>query len=638
MKLTKHTNPFDHYPSLGPIHTSLDDYDPNTSVDGEYESDEPTETTRPLTPLVLLTVIIAGLLGLRLIDLQIVEGTKNRLLAEDNRVRNREIPPPRGEILDRQKRLLASNTATYSLEIYPAELPRNRADREAVFAAITNLTGLDVTVARTELESEGLTSLYPVTLASQIERDTALIWEMRVADLAGVSVQKIPARTYVDLPGLGQILGYVGRMSEEDKSRWPDHSLASFVGKAGLEVVYEDMLQGIPGKEHIEVDAKGRVERILAAELAIPGDSLVLTLDADLQRSLVTHLQEVAGEQQSTQAAAVAIDPKTGAVLAMASLPSFDPTVFLRADRSGERLALLASPDRPLINRVISGTYPSGSTLKPIIASAALAEGTISTATRLDTSAGVIEVGRWRFPDWKVHGVTDVKRALAESNDIFFYALGGGYGQIEGLGVNRLKMWLTKFGFGQKTGIDLPSEGVGLVPDDTWKRNRTGEGWYIGDSYHLAIGQGYFLTTPLQLVMATAAIANGGELLTPYLVAARQSAAGHQTEIHSKTVKLDHVADADLLAIVRDGLRQTVTEGTARSLQSVPTPVAGKTGTAQFGDDKQTHSWFTGFAPADDPQIVIAVLVEGGGESTEAAVPVANRFLTDWWQITHPED
>jgi penicillin-binding protein 2 len=630
MKYESKNNPFDHYPSLGSVTSSPEDYEAGSLAETEAEFDEPVEPNRPLTPLFVVTVVIAGLLGLRLIDLQIVEGTKNRVLAEDNRVRNREIPPPRGEIHDAEGQVLATSQASYSLEIFPAELPRKRSDREAAFAVLTSITGLDISQAKAEIETSGLSSLYPITLASQIDRETALLWEIRLAELAGVSVQKVPSRIYSDVPALGQVLGYVGRLSADDQKKWPARTLSSIVGKTGLEVSYEDVLQGRSGKERIEVDAKGRVERVLASEPPIPGETLLLSLDAQLQKSLASHLAALVAERQVAKAAAVAVDPRTGAILAMVSLPSFDPMVFLRTDREEERLALLQNPDQPLLNRVISGAYPTGSTIKPVIAAAGLAEGTISPVTRLDTSSGVIQIGEWRFPDWKVHGVTDVKLALAESNDIFFYALGGGYQGIPGLGIERLQAWLTKFGFGAPTGIDIPGEVAGLVPSDSWKRQRFGEGWYIGDSYHLAIGQGYFLATPLQLALATTAVANGGELLTPYLVTARESSTGARTVLHEKSVRRGQLVDPAILRVIREGLRLTVTGGTARSLQAVPVPVAGKTGTAQFGSQNETHSWFTGFAPADNPEIVVTILVEGGGESSDAAVPVANRFLTDW--------
>lgn len=636
-------NPFDRYPSLGNLERREAEYDPSLfeASEGEQVEDPEAGGTRPLTPLRLLILFVVAVLGWRLINLQIIEGTKNRVLAEDNRLRNREIPAPRGEIRDSQGKTLASSVAAYSLALYPAELPRDRREREEVVAEVERVTGLDLSPVRKELNTSGLTSLYPIVLATEIERDTALLWRIRLHELAGVSVETTPQRTYAEVPGLGHILGYVGKVAEEDQKRWPHLSGAALVGKTGIEGVFEEDLQGTVGKEHIEVDAKGRVERILAAELPVPGETLTLTLDSRLQTSLATHLADLTVSRGQTKAAALALDPRTGGILALVSLPSFDPTIFVSREREADRRAVLEDADRPLVNRVTSGTYPSGSTIKPVIAAAALEERIVTERTTLDTSAGVIEVGAWRFPDWKIHGLSDVRQALAESNDIFFYALGGGYAHIAGLGVENMQTWLSRFGFGRATGIDLPGERPGLVPSAAWKEERFGESWYIGDSYHLAIGQGFFLATPLQLAMATAAIANGGTLLKPYLVANKQAAGGGIVAVGDRSVTLADLVRPEVASTIREGMRLTVTEGTARSLSTLPLPVAGKTGTAQFGTltdgSYPTHSWFTGFAPSENPELAVVVLVEGGGESTDAAVPVAKRFFEDWWHIVHPD-
>lgn len=580
--------------------------------------------------LTFLTVLAVLVLSARLVDLQIVQGSRNQVLAEGNRVRSREIRPPRGKIFDRSGTILASNQAAYTLEVYPAELPRDKQERATVLRTISDVTGLGLEMIEVQVEKRDVTSLDPIILANQIDRPTALLWKIKLADIAGVDVATSPQRTYASLPGLGHLLGYIGKLSPADLAQWPDLSLAAYVGKTGVELSYEEALKGIFGEERIEVDAQGRIERVLAEVAPVPGEELTLHLDAVLQERLVTHLEAAAHQAQSAKAAAVVMDVETGGILALASLPTFDSDVFIEEARSAEREALLTNTNQPLLNRVTSGSYPTGSTIKPVIATGSLEEGLISSDTRLDTSAGVIEIGQWRFPDWKVHGVADVRNALAESNDIFFYALGGGYQQISGLGLERMEKWLHRFGFGTEVGIDLPTEVSGLVPSETWKEERFGEPWYIGDSYHLAIGQGFFLATPLQLTTATAAIANGGRLYAPTIVARlRDPMTGQVTELAPRLIG-DELASADTLAIVREGMRQTVTQGTARSLGDLAVPIAGKTGTAQFETNQQTHSWFTGFAPADDPEIAFTFLVEGGGESSDAAVPAAKAFLTDW--------
>lgn len=626
-------DPFDPYPALGTLETDVAEYD-HTETDAPRDVLATPEEPRAMRALSVAALLMGAILSFRLLDLQIVQGTKNQVLAEGNRIRTREIRPPRGEIRDRTGLVLADNFAGYTLEIYPAELPSQRSEWEGVLARVQAITGRDTTETAAVFAQTGLLSLEPVTLAADIERETALVWQAKLAELPGVAIVKTPQRTYLPDRGLGHILGYVGRLSAEDAKAWPDRPLTADVGKSGMERTYEERLGGTPGQKRIEVDARGRVERVLAEVAPTQGETLTLTLDARLQASLVRHLTAATEQRAAPGAAAVVLDVRTGGVLAMASLPGFDPNVFVASERAAERQALLSDDRRPLLNRATDGVYPSGSTIKPVIAAAALAEGTITPTTQLDTSAGVIEIGQWRFPDWKVHGTADVRRAIAESNDIFFYSLGGGWQHIPGLGPDRLKKWLAAFGFGAATGIDLPTEGEGLVPDDTWKRGRFGEGWYIGDSYHLAIGQGFFLTTPLQLARATAVIANGGSLITPHLAAAVQNAEATTPESLVPTTTNRVPVSEATLAIIREGMRQTITDGTARSLGELPVAIAGKTGTAQFGpvvDGKPaTHSWFTGFAPADNPEIAIAVIVEGGGESSDAAVPAAKEFFRDW--------
>lgn len=626
-------DPFNPYETLGTIGSDLSEYE-HDLADGETRDVLATpEEPRPLRFLTILAILGGLVLGLRLVDLQIIEGTKNRVLAEGNRVRSREILPPRGEIRDRNGVVLADNIASYTLEIYPAELPRKRDEWEAILATVHEVTGINTQETATKLREQGLVSLEPIRLAEQLPRDEALIWQAKLTELPGVGISKTPQREYAALPGLGHILGYVGQLSETDHETWPNLSLSADVGKSGLELMYEERLQGVPGQKRIEVDAKGRIERTLAELPPTQGQTLTLTLDARLQQALATELEVARARREAPGAAAVVLDVRDGGVLAMASLPDYDPNSFVIEERAAERQALLTDERQPLINRVTNGLYPSGSTIKPVIAAAALAEGTITPRTTLDTSAGAIQIGQWRFPDWKVHGVADVRRAIAESNDIFFYALGGGYEQIPGLGVDRMKNWLQKFGFGAKTGIDLPSEKTGLVPDDAWKRERFNEAWYIGDSYHMAIGQGYFLSTPLQLAQATAAIAGNGTLYRPHLIA-ETDANGQPLVTPTGT---PNIVSADILAVLRDGMRLTITDGTARSLGDLPVTVAGKTGTAQFGpvvDGKQkTHSWFVGYAPAEQPEIAFTFLVEGGGESSDAAVPAAKEFLRKWAEI-----
>jgi penicillin-binding protein 2 len=310
----------------------------------------------------------------------------------------------------------------------------------------------------------------------------------------------------------------------------------------------------------------------------------------------------------------------------LVSLPAYDNNLFAKGISSKDYALLLNDKDHPMVNRAVSGTYPSGSVIKPVVSAAALQEGVITPNTTVDTSSGAIKIGQWVFPDWKIHGVVDVKKAIAESNDIFFYAVGGGWQNIKGLGIKKLDEWLKKFNFGNPTGIDLPNEASGLVPDDAWKRKVKKEAWYIGDTYHLSIGQGYFLSTPLQVANATATIANGGQVIKPHLLDKVVDNNGNIKQIYKKEVVRENFIDPRHLQTVREGMRQMVTAGNL--FQNFPVAVAGKTGTAQYGlNNENDHAWFTCFAPYDNPEIVVTAIVEGGGHGYYAAVPVAQKIL-----------
>jgi penicillin-binding protein 2 len=411
--------------------------------------------------------------------------------------------------------------------------------------------------------------------------------------------------------------------------------LSDWIGKSGLEASYEKYLKGKNGIEQVEVDSQGSIIRVLVDENnrePEEGESISLYLDSGLQEKAGEYLiqgmeeaKKLTGEE-SGGAVAIVMNVKNGGILSMVSLPSYDDNLFAKGILSADYQNLVNDPKKPMFNRATSGTYPPGSIIKIIMASAGLSEGVISVNTSLDTPPS-IEVGEWSFPDWKDHGITNVERAIAESNNIFFYALGGGYDKIKGIGINNMKRWWQKFGLGSKTGIDLATEASGLLPDPDWKEKVFGEPWYIGDTYHAAIGQGDLLITPLQMVRAVATIANGGKLLAPQLVQKISDKDGNIVEEYGARVQNKQVAPPEVISTVERGMRMAVTEGSARTLNDLPYKVAGKTGTAQFFSNQKTHAWFECYAPYDNPEIAVIVLVEGGGGGHEIAVPVARNIL-----------
>lgn len=567
----------------------------------------------------------------RLAYLQISEGGKNYALAEGNRLRDELIVAPRGLIFDKNGVQLVKNVPSFAIAYRISELPK-KSERAALYEQIAKALETDASSVESRINT-GIKS-DSVTLVEGLDRDRALSYELRLSSFNGVEVVKLPVREYVNIASVGHLLGYVGKITAEEQKARPNLLKSAVVGKVGLEKYYDDTLQGIPGIETVEVDSQNRVIRTVGTQASQVGSSLILGLDSELQKVAAQALSDSIVKNGATSGSAVVMNVKTGDILAMVSVPDFDANVFSNSSKQVERQAVLNDALSPMMNRAISGQYPSGSTIKPIVASAGLAEKVITASTKLDTSEGKISIGQWTFPDWKTHGTTDVKQAIAESNNIFFYSVGGGYKNITGLGADKLSYYLKKFGFGSKTGIDLPGEQDGLVPTPEWKKKIKNESWYVGDTYHLAIGQGDLLVTPLQLTNAIAAIANGGILYQPRLVTKIVSNDGQDQKVVSSKVIANNVVSDDYLRVVREGMRQTVTNGSGRAMSSLPVEVAAKTGTAQFDVEKlKTHSWFTAFAPYGNPEIALSVIVEGGGEGYSVAEPVAKNIIEKYFNL-----
>lgn len=583
------------------------------------------------TALILLS---AAVLLTRLLFVQVTQGGSNRLLAEGNRIRNQRLAPPRGIITDRFGTILAHNVAAFGLELVPAALPKTKAEREATYQVAATLSGKPIEEIRASVTKQGLRSLDPILLADHLTHEQALLAKVTVGARPGLAVVDRPERQYAEAPGLGHLLGYTGAIAADELSRSSDYSLSSETGKTGIEASYERLLQGTPGVEQVEVDSTGYQKRVVGDRAPLAGDTVVLGIDLALQRRLGEALQKRLTESGSTSGVGIIMDPRDGLIRALVSLPDYPSNDFARGISADRYQELLSDPRDLLLNRAVAGQYPSGSVIKPVVAVAGLADGVITEQTTIDAPAS-ITVGDFVFPDWKRHGIVGVKRALAVSSNVFFYAVGGGWDSIRGLGIERLNHYLTLFGFGKPTGIDLPGEASGLVPTPEWKQRVKGEPWYLGDTYHASIGQGDFLVTPLQLLNATATIANGGTIQTPHLLWKDQpidGRAGSGPPGTQGSVGLDDYQ----LGVVRAGMRQGVTDGSSRRLQSVPVPVAGKTGTAQFGTEGKTHAWWTGFAPSDHPELVMTIFIEGGGAGNEEAVPVAQDVLN--WYYSRPVD
>lgn len=619
------------YVPKGDKHQRLatDWFDPSCFLLKGEEPIEEDETDKPSFPFGKILLIILGLiLAYRLSYLQVVLGAEHRYLAEGNRVRRQVVIAPRGIIVDRKGNNLVINEPGYQLDLIPADLPRVKSDRDQVINQLAQDTGVIKEDILKQITLVGLGSIDAVEIKTNLEREEALLYKMKFATLPGVRVAYAPTRRYHEAKGLAHMLGYTSKMNERDVERHPDYHRASPIGRSGLESSYDAHLRGEVGITEIEVNAQGQYQRLLRNIPPKVGKTLRLSLDLGLQQELVAALEEAMQKNGAKQSAAILMNPKTGGILASVSLPTYDNNTFAKGISQSDYKKLTDDPDKPLLNRVVDGVYPPGSTVKPFVAAAALQENTITPKTTLDTSIGVIKIGQWEFPDWKVHGITEFKQAIAESNDIFFYALGGGWDKIPGLGIERMEKYYKLFGFGESTGVDYTAENTGLVPNPEWKKRVKKESWYIGDTYHISIGQGNMLSTPIQLGRALSSLVNGGRLVTPHVVDGLEQPETGQVEPLSFPEERLSISD-DVIREVKEGMKRTVDSdtGSARSLKALPFASGGKTGTAQFGTEEKTHAWYIGFAPYDDPEIVAVVLVEGGGEGNAIAVPVAGRVF-----------
>ena len=574
-----------------------------------------------------LSFLVLAVLAGRVFVLNTVQGEKYQGMSERNSLRMLTIPAPRGIIYDRTGQALVQNIPTLDLAVVPSDLPREEGDRVRERELLRSIIDIDQEVASSVFGAKGNTAS-PVLLKSRLTQEEMLIFLSRQADFPGVVLMRSAEREYRDGTIFSHLIGYEGKIRQQELDDYPEYGLSDMIGKEGIEKSYESFLRGKNGADRVEVDALGKIKKELGSVQPVPGNDIILHIDAELQKKIFDSLSMLLETKNLKRAAAVAMNPETGGILALVSLPSYDNNLFSGGIDQKHYEELLTDDARPLFNRAVSGEYPPGSTIKPVVAAAALAEGVVNEHTEIESRGG-ISIGKFFFGDWKAHGFTDIRRAIAVSSDVYFYSVGGGYGSVPGLGMRRMKAYEEFFGYGKKTGIDIPGEADGFLPDPDWKQRRFGERWYIGDDYHAAIGQGFVTATPLQVLNSIATIGNGGILREPRLVSHIRDASGKLSPVESPVVRRDFV-DANILRIVREGMRETVTEGTAQPLRDLPVAVAGKTGTAQFGTGKDTHGWFVSFAPYEKPEIALIVLVEGQGEEGYNAVPVTKEVY-QWY-------
>ena len=606
------------------------DYAPADKFLGKYLSNKKIN--------IFFAFLIFGLLllSLRVIQLQIVKGNYYSQLAEINRTREKILPATRGLIFDSKNQPLVKNLPIFDALILPKDLSLNETKRTEQINLIGQAINQSADIINQALNKYPKNFKYEVAVKENLDYEEAILLKIKAKELTGLYIELHDQRQYLEPYPFTHLLGYIGKISDKelaDKQK-ENYYLNDYIGKTGLELYYEPVLRGKFGTEIIEVDATGQEKNVISQDSPVNGKNLVLTIDKEVQKKAREILQQNLTKFHKKKGSLVMLNPQTGEVLALVSLPDYDDNLFAQGISVDDYKKLAEDSNNPLFDRAVKGEYPSGSAIKPVIAAGALQDNIITDRTTVNSTGGLLLYDRWFFPDWAKggHGLTNVYKAIAWSVNTFFYTIGGGYNDFKGLGIEGLDKYMKLFGLGVRTNIDLPGEATGLVPDPDWKLKVKKEDWFIGDTYHLAIGQGDLLVTPVQVANYTAVFANGGKLLKPHLVKEIYSDQANKEEIKSQIIR-ENFIDAKNLEIVKKAMRQTVTSGSAQLLNNLTVPVSGKTGTAQWSTDKSPQAWFTGFAPYDNPEVVITVLIEEGGEGSTVCVPATYDMLNWYFNV-----
>jgi penicillin-binding protein 2 len=585
--------------------------------------------------LIRVMLCVSGaffILLIRLFYLQVIQGQELRRLSENNCIRLQSIDAYRGMIFDRNGILLVDNRPAFDLSIILK-------DAKPVDCTIEKLAKL-IEVPVSELmkkighgHNKGILSYKPILLKQDIGRDALAAVEVRKFDLPGIVVNVKPRRHYIKRQSAAHLIGYLSEInSDELKSgKHPECKGGDFIGKFGVEKVFERFLKGKRGGRQVEVNVMGQVVKVLKTVDALPGQNIYLTIDYILQKKAEALLEGVAG-------AVVAMEPETGNIFVMASSPSFDQNAFVDGMSHKQWESLISNSLRPMENKAVQGEYPPASTFKIVTAIAGLEEGVIDENTTMHCP-GYYKYGNRIYRCWRRggHGSVNIVKALSESCDVFFYQVG------QKLGIDRLAFYAKACGLGSATGINLDDEAEGLIPTSAWKKQRTGISWQGGETLSVAIGQGYDLSTPLQMLVLTSAFANGGTRYKPLILKSVKTADG-DIVIQGKRQVIGRLpAGKKTLSIVKKGLREVVNspKGTGWIAHIKGIDISGKTGTAQvvgrsndphlsekdMPDHFKAHAWFVSYAPSVDPQIAVAVFVEHGGHGSTAAAPIAREII-----------
>ena len=595
----------------------LDEVISDTLSGSEFNLVESPISKNVFYSLMVGSIVIFTIVFFRISFMSGVKGMAYKLRSQDNMYQTIPLIAPRGVITDRSGEPLVKNQPVFSVFLHVDQMVKNH-EEEAVLKATKNILGVNEEKIFKLIRGTDLEGVSDIIIATEVTRDQVI--EIGSLGLKSLNVEQNFKREYIS-PAFSHVVGYIGSVSEEDLEHNQGLVLNDSIGRSGLEAYYDGILRGENGRVTIFSDSSGAIGEVMRTREPISGKELKTTIDGELQEYFYSRMLFGLTSLGRTSGVGLVIDPRNGEVLSLLSFPSYD----------GNNIAqYLQSPHRPLFNRTISGVYSPGSTIKPLHAAAALNEEIIEPNDQF-YSAGYIEIPNpynpetpSRFVDWKAHGWVDVYSALARSSNVYFYTIGGGFQNQEGLGIERLRKYWEKFGLSKTTGIDIPGESSGFLPTPQEKEDRTGDIWRIGDTYNTAIGQGDLAVTPTRLLSSIIAIANGGIAYTPHLLLKRES-----------KVMLDITDMAEALAIVRQGMRDAVKKdyGTAYLLVDIPISIGAKTGSAQVAGNTKTNALFVGYAAKDEnstPEMAILVLVEDAREGSLNAVPIV-RDVLEWY-------
>lgn len=593
-------------------------------------------SNRRLDVMVIIMFLIISVLIGRLAILQMIQGEAFALQADNNRIRLMPITAPRGAFYDRNGTLLVTSRPGFTVSLVPISGPI----ADEVIVKLAGILGMKPDEIKKKI-SQQENPLEPIRVKNDVGPEIITQIEERRDQLEGVIIEVQAVRNYINNELAAHLFGYVGEISDSEleKKKAEGYKTGDLVGKSGLEKVYDKELRGVNGGSQVEVDVSGKPVQMLGKKEPVLGNSLVLTIDAKIQKAAekaiddrLLYLQKQLGNPNAKAAAAVAINPQTGEILALVSRPTFNPNLFNGGISAKDWKDINDNPFNPMQNRVINAEYPPGSAFKIVTGTAALELGKVTPEEK------IFDSGRhWVIPKGNAHGAAlgwiDFNVAMVKSDNVYFYELGNR------LGIDNLEKWARAFGLGAPTGVNLIGEDEGLVANRKYKEKVYGEEWYLSETFDAAIGQGFQLTTPLQMASLIAQVANGGHRYRPYLVSKIVSPEGQAVKTFAPEELSRVPVSEKTLKVIRDSLRAVVAPGGTASyiFEGFPIPIAGKTSTAEnsHGDD---HGWFVAYGPFDNPTIAVAVIVEQGGYGSDSAAPIARKIMEAAFNLPPSKD